>query len=80
VPGWRVPALTLTDTVPGVAPLVGLTESQLAVVDTVVNAEKVSGTPELLTLMDWAAGAGPPAVWVKLKMAGETVRLPEVTV
>jgi hypothetical protein len=39
--------LTLTDTVPGVKPLVGLTESQLAVVDTVVNAEKVSGTPEL---------------------------------
>ena len=61
-------------------PLVGLTESQLTVVDTVVSAENVSGTPELLTLIVWAAGAEPLAVWVKFKVAGETVRLPEVTV
>ncbi len=72
--------MTLTDTVPGVAPLVGVTVSQLAVVDTVVNAEKISGTPELLMLSIWAAGAGPLEVWVKFKLAGETVRLPDVTV
>ena len=77
VPGWRLPAFTLTDTVPGVVPLVGVTVSQFAVV---VNAENVSGTPEVLTVMFWAAGAGPPAVWVKFKVAGETTRLPEVTV
>lgn len=80
MPGCKDPEFTLTATVPGVAPLVGVTVSQLTEVDTLANTEKVSGTPELLTVMFWAAGAGPLAVCVKFKLAGETVMLPEVMV
>jgi hypothetical protein len=80
VPGCRLAPLTLTAMVPGVVPLAGVTESQLLVVVTVVNAENERATPELPTVTICAAGASPPAACVKLKVAGETVKFPDVIV
>ena len=72
--------MALTTTFAGVVPPAGLTLSQLKKPGVFATAEKVSGIPELLIVMDWVAGAGPPAAWVKFTIVGATVRLPEDTV
>src|ERR1041385_5055227 len=80
-PTVRPLPLAETEMVPGVVPLVGVTESQVRP-DGVVEAAAVklrgAGEPVILTVC--AAGAGPPAACVKLKVAvgaeivpGETV-------
>jgi hypothetical protein len=68
-PADSVPALTETETFPGAVPLAGVAESQVPplVVDAVVVKGNDAG--ELVTATVCAAGTGPPASWMKLRVA-----------
>ena len=66
----RVPALTLTVTEPGVAPLAGVTVSQLPPLVVVTAVVKLMAPGVPFTVMACAAGAVPPCTCEKASEAG----------
>lgn len=73
-------ALTETETVAGVVPEFGVTESQLVEEVVVAPAVNEIAWPVLLPmLMVWAGGVAPPRVWAKVSCEGLAVGAPAVT-
>jgi hypothetical protein len=72
-------AFTVTETLPGVLPLAGETDSQLPLVVVAVAVKfKDPGVP--VTEMVCAAGADPPCTWEKVRLAGVAEMVPGLTV
>jgi len=80
-PAVNVAPFTVTETAPGAVPLAGVAFSQVppvAVVKVTVNGSPAGFE---VTLRVWAAGEGPPAIWLKLSVVlGDTESEPAVTV
>ena len=73
-------AFTLIESVPGVVPLVGVTESQVTpAVPGFAAAVKLNALPLLVTCMVCAAGAAPPGIDEKLSVFVLSVNAPAVT-
>src|SRR5947207_15889819 len=68
-PTARLPALAETDIVPGVVPLAGVAVSQVPIPVVAPTVKLMApGVPDTVTVC--AAGAGPPAACVKVRLAG----------
>src|SRR5207244_410873 len=78
-PTARLPALAETCTVPGVVPLGGVAVSHVPPVVAVAATVKLiaPGVPDTVTVC--AAGAGPPAACVKVRLAGAAEIVPAGT-